>query len=150
MKHTLLLFVISLFSFACTAQDKTTYGKDFKAEKTMTLADLTKTLKDGETEVVVTGTITSSCSKKGCWMTMSVPNQEDVRVTFKDYKFFVPTEGLEGKTAIVKGLAKMQTTDVATLQHLAEDAGKSKEEIAEITEDKKEITLVATGVQILN
>ena len=81
---------------------------------------------------------------------MSVPNQEDVRVTFKDYKFFVPTEGLEGKTAIVKGLAKMQTTDVATLQHFAEDAGKSKEEIAEITEDKKEITLVATGVQILN
>jgi hypothetical protein len=40
----------------------------------------------------------------------------------------------------------MKTTSVAELQHYAEDAGKSKEEIAKITEPKLELTFVADGV----
>ena len=41
---------------------------------------------------------------KDGWMTLD-GEEGDVRVTFKDYGFFVPTEGQEGKTAIVEGLA---------------------------------------------
>ena len=35
------------------------------------------------------------------------------------------------------------------LKHYAEDAGKSKEEIAAITEPKKEITMQAKGILVL-
>jgi len=38
---------------------------------------------------------------------------------------------------------------VAYLQHLAEDAGKSKEEIAKITEPQKQLVFNASGVQIV-
>jgi hypothetical protein len=38
------------------------------------------------------------------------------------------------------------TTTVAQLRHYAEDAGKSKEEIAKITEPKIELTFMADGV----
>jgi len=35
------------------------------------------------------------------------------------------------------------------LRHFAEDAGKTKNEIAEITEPKKEIVFQATGIKVL-
>ena len=84
---------------------------------------------------------------KGCWMTLD-GEEGDVRVTFKDYGFFVPTEGQEGKTAVIEGVAVKTVTDVATLKHYAQDAGKSAEEIAAITEPREEIALIATGVAI--
>jgi hypothetical protein len=39
-------------------------------------------------------------------------------------------------------------TDVKTLQHYAEDQGKSKEEVEAITSPKKEITFEASGALI--
>ncbi|MBP7515759.1 MAG: DUF4920 domain-containing protein, partial [Flavobacteriales bacterium] len=92
--------------------------------------------------------IITSCQKKGCWMDVQLPNNEVMKVKFLDYAFFVPTEGLEGKTAILNGVATKETIDVATLQHYAEDAGKTKEEIAQITEPRTEITFLADGVLI--
>jgi hypothetical protein len=43
----------------------------------------------------------------------------------------------------------MKVTPVKELQHYAEDAGKSKEEIAKITEPKKEIVMNAKGILVL-
>jgi hypothetical protein len=39
---------------------------------------------------------------------------------------------------------------VEELKHLAEDAGKSKEEIEAITEPKEELKFLATGVLLLD
>ena len=69
-------------------------------------------------------------------------------VRFKDYGFFVPTKGLEGRRAVMQGYASKETTDVATLRHYAEDAGKSKEEIAKITEPETSLMFLADGVLI--
>jgi hypothetical protein len=47
---------------------------------------------------------------------------------------------------IVEGKAFVKETSVKELQHYAEDAGKTKEEIAKIIAPKKEFAFVANGV----
>ncbi len=91
--------------------------------------------------------INEVCSKKGCWMVLNLGEGNDMRVTFKDYGFFVPKDAA-GKTAIVQGVATMDTTDVATLQHYAEDAGESQEVIDAITEPEFNYAFEAVGVII--
>ena len=98
-----------------------------------------------------TGKVNEVCQKKGCWMTLvsDQPGQPDMRVTFKDYAFFMPKD-LSGKHVVVDGYAYVETTSVDVLRHYAEDAGKSKEEIAAITEPKREVSFEASGVLILD
>jgi hypothetical protein len=95
----------------------------------------------------ISGEIKEVCTKKGCWFSMELPNGESMRVTFKDYGFFVPTNS-QGFPIVMEGVATLSETDVETLRHFAEDQGKSKEEIESITESKREITFEATGVVI--
>lgn len=95
----------------------------------------------------VMGEIREVCANKGCWMTLDLPNGETMRVTFKDYGFFVPTNS-QGYPVVIEGVASKKTTDVETLRHYAEDAGKSVEEIESITSPKKEYAFEAVGVII--
>ena len=44
---------------------------------------------DAGKQVLIEGTIGDVCQAKGCWMTVRDQDQE-VRVEFKDYGFFVP------------------------------------------------------------
>ncbi|MEO6037405.1 MAG: DUF4920 domain-containing protein, partial [Saprospiraceae bacterium] len=99
----------------------------------------------------VTGQVVEVCQKKGCWMTLhaSQAGQPDMRVTFKNYAFFMP-KSLSGKHVVVDGFAYVETTSVEMLRHFAEDAGKSKEEIAKITEPKRELSFEAAGVLVLD
>ena len=73
----------------------------------------------------------------------------EVFVKFKDYEFFMPLD-LAGGTVIAKGFVSKELTTVEELRHYAEDEGKSKEEIAAITEPKEEYKMMASGVVILN
>ena len=98
--------------------------------------------------IKVQSTIVTTCMMKGCWMNVALTNQEDMRVTFKDYGFFVPKGGVEGKNTVFEGYVKKVTTDVETLRHFAKDAGKSQEEIEAITQPKEEFAFVASGVII--
>tara|TARA_B100001559_G_scaffold311152_1_gene307331 strand:- start:3345 stop:3608 length:264 start_codon:yes stop_codon:yes gene_type:complete len=86
---------------------------------------------------------------KGCWMELDVADKT-IFVRFKNYGFFVPKEGAEGKLAVVNGKLSIDTLSVAQLKHYAQDAGKSEEEISLI--DKQEITMsfLAEGVIIMN
>ena len=78
---------------------------------------------------------------------MELPNGSSMRVTFKDYGFFIPTNS-QGFPITIEGVATLSETDVETLRHYAEDQGKSKEEVAAITAPKKEITFEASGALI--
>lgn len=78
---------------------------------------------------------------------MDLPNGESMRVTFKDYGFFVP-KNAHGYPVVLEGEAVKVVTDVASLRHYAQDGGASAEEIENITEPKEEYTFVATGVLI--
>ncbi len=91
--------------------------------------------------------IAEICQKKGCWMDVKLSDEKSVTVRFKDYGFFVPMDAA-GKTAIIEGYAKRKVESVEWLQHKAEDAGKSKEEIAAITKPDTTFSIMATGVII--
>lgn len=95
----------------------------------------------------IAGEIKEVCTNKGCWFTMDLANGEPMRVTFKDYGFFIPTNS-QGFPIILEGVATMTETDVETLKHFAEDQGKSKAEVDAIIAPKREITFEATGVMI--
>jgi hypothetical protein len=99
-----------------------------------------------EVGVIVEGTITDVCAKKGCWMRMT-DGQEELFVRFKDYGFFVPMNAT-GHRVVVHGTAVSQVADVAELRHYAEDAGKSPAEIAAITEPETRVTFYADSVYI--
>lgn len=90
---------------------------------------------------------TAVCKKKGCWMTLDMPESQNIKVTFKDYGFFVPKD-LDNQNVIVKGKGFLKEVSVEEQKHYAEDAGKTEKEIATIESPKKEYRFVATGVAI--
>jgi hypothetical protein len=69
-------------------------------------------------------------------------------VRAKDHAFLMP-ENIVGKTVLIEGNATVKEVSEEMRKHYAEDAGKSKEEIAKITEPKKEIVFQAVGVKVL-
>lgn len=106
-----------------------------------------KALKLGDTiNLKFNANIREVCSKKGCWMTLPAGSgDETIMVRFKDYGFFMPLDAA-GKEVIVAGKAFVNEVSVADLKHYAEDAGKSSEEIANITEPAMEFAFEANGV----
>ena len=102
--------------------------------------------------VTMKGKVTNVCQKKGCWMKITDPSNvstEEMFVQFEDYGFFMPKD-LAGHTVIMEGKAYTDTTSVKELKHFAEDAHKSEEEIAAITEPSVEKKFMATGVVIVD
>ena len=93
----------------------------------------------------LTGKVGAVCQKKGCWMELKNADGSAMRVTFKDYGFFMPFDA-EGLTAVVDGIAKVEVTSVADLKEYAKDDGKSQADIDAITEPVKELVFEAKGV----
>ncbi len=132
-----------------TAQRLNFYGDTITTDDAITAEQLAEIVyKDGAFQGKIVTTIHETCKKKGCWMMVDLDGKEDMRVTFKDYGFFVPKEGVEGLEVIMEGMAFLDTTSVELLRHYAEDAGKSPEEIEMITEPEYALAFEATGVII--
>jgi hypothetical protein len=152
MKQILSLLFITALVAACQNKPDVianTYGEAIVTDGALSMASLKDQVADKDSIVLtLKGTIEKTCAKKGCWMTVQDENGVATRVTFKDYGFFVPTEGADGKEVVFSGVAKRKVTDVATLRHFAEDDGKTEAEINAITEPKEEIEFVASGVVI--
>jgi hypothetical protein len=124
-------------------------GEAFEIEQVMAVSELKNQVTDGDSLIVVAkGKVMEVCQAKGCWMTMQLADGKSMRVTFKDYGFFMPKD-LAGQEVIMNGKASYTTTDVATLQHLAADGGKTEEEIAKITVPEVALTFIASGVTII-
>jgi hypothetical protein len=149
----LFLLVISCLVYAqppdVPATPGTTFGAGTTADQAFAVTELPVFLKDKESaEVKVIAKVTDVCPKKGCWMSLEMPDKSTVFVKMKDYAFFVPLEMI-GKTIVIEGEAKKIVTSVAELKHYAEDAKKSKEEIDAITAPKEEIRLMAKGILVV-
>ncbi|AUC86276.1 DUF4920 domain-containing protein [Polaribacter sp. ALD11] len=125
------------------------YGDKISEDKAMTSEEMLAKFENmnvGDTiNVKFASEIKEVCTKKGCWMKLPLAEEAETMVRFKDYGFFMPLDS-QGQEVIVEGKAFVQMTSVEELQHYAEDAGKSKEEIAEITSPKKEFAFEANGV----
>lgn len=97
--------------------------------------------------VKVSGTVREVCQNKGCWLTLNADGVDPVRVTFRDYGFFVPKD-LAGHEVVLEGTLQQTTVDVETLRHYAEEGGKSEDEVAAITAPKVAFSLIADGVLV--
>lgn len=99
---------------------------------------------DGKT-VALEAKVRKACTKKGCWMELASGDKSPgVRVTFKDYGFFVPLDSA-GSTAKVEGLVKVAELSPEKAKHYESEG-------AMIAKDKdgkfREVQLVATGVEL--
>lgn len=97
--------------------------------------------------VKLVGPIADVCKAEGCWLTMQPAPGQMMRVRFKDHAFFVPKD-ISGKTAVIEGVVVHETVSVAQQRHYAEDAGKSKQEIAAITKPVEQYNFIADGVRV--
>lgn len=127
-----------------------TFGDQISDEAVLTEEEMAlkfKSLKPGDTiNAKFTSEVKEVCQKKGCWMKIDIGDQEAM-VRFKDYAFFMPKD-IAGREVIVSGRAYIEEMSVENQQHYAEDAGKTPEEIAEITEPKRTLAFEANGVLI--
>ena len=73
----------------------------------------------------ISGKIIDVCPKKGCWMNVKI-DSDTVFVKFKDYAFFVPKNGVEGKSILMSCKIFRDTISVDRLKHYAEDAKKKE------------------------
>ena len=145
MKLIITAALLLGLTYGAIAQDSF-HGKKITEQGAVPVSQLVASM-GTKTEMLakVEGTVESVCKVKGCWMQVRTADNQTMRVSFKDYGFFVPKD-IEGKKVVMEGVAQQTTTPVAELRHYAEDAGKSKAEIAKITEPEKALTFVADGV----
>lgn len=126
-------------------------GQDFPSQNILSSARMEQNytrLRAGDTiEVVFKGQVATVCQKKGCWMTMNLPNGREVMVKFENYAFFVPKD-ISGKEVILQGKAYVTEVSVDEQKHYAEDAGKSAAEVAAITRTALTLSFLADGVKI--
>lgn len=155
MKYLLLpLFVLGAIGLAAQsdagpAPGFVLYGAAITPDSALSMAEFEQAIIDLDSmEVKLAAEAVTSCAKKGCWMTVNMSDGATMMVRFRDYGFFVPTEGMEGKQIVIEGTARKQVTSVDMLRHYAEDAGKSEEEIALITEPEEGWTFEAVGVLV--
>ena len=139
----LLIFFTLLTTYSCNQKTQyINYGDDINPslvfyEKIDNNYDLNN----------ISGEIIDVCPKKGCWMNVKV-DSDTVFVKFKDYGFFVPKSGIEGKQILLSGKIFRDTISVDRLRHYAEDAKRPEEEIAQIVDPEYKINMIANGVAI--
>jgi len=151
----IILLSLTLFSFGSIAaqppsgdaQKGEVYG-NFNDTQKGSILNLNH-IKENETmEGSFKGIVQEVCAKKGCWIQLQLSDGKKATVKMKDYSFFVPT-ALENKEVLIQGKAELKIVSVAELQHLAEDANKTQEEINAITEPQKTISILANGIQVI-
>ena len=123
-----------------------------KPDAAVSFADVNAQLETADSvNVVMRAKVGEVCQAKGCWMNVvdaAGTAEGEMFVQFQDYGFFMPKD-IAGREVIVEGKAYKQETSVEELKHYAEDAGKTAEEIAAITEPVMEKKFMATGVVLV-
>ena len=144
MKLNYFLFLFTLLTcYSCYENiSYVNYGDDINSDLIYS-----ETLTNNFDQSNITGQIIDVCPKKGCWMNVKV-DTDTIFVKFKDYGFFVPKSGIEGKQVLMSGKIFKDTISVERLRHYAEDAKKSIEEIEKINTPEYKINIIASGVAI--
>jgi hypothetical protein len=166
MRNTFYLLIFALlviFSSCCNQDDKKSheekhetavapasstgnFGEVITDDAAIPVAILPELLEGKESvNVKLTGDVAAVCQMSGCWMDLHLPNDEIIHVTFKDDGFLLPKDAA-GKTAVIEGVATYDEIPVEMLKRIAEDEGKTQDEIDAITESKLEYTFIAKGV----
>ena len=141
----MLVAIGFIMSFCSQPKDSwESFGAEVPYEEVPNTSEfLTKVSASDTVDVKFVGTIEEVCQMKGCWMTLKSESGERIRVTFKDYGFFVPKDAA-GREVIIDGIASLKELDEETAKHFADDSGR---EFNPET-DMKEVSIVASGVLI--
>lgn len=139
----ILGLIVPLASGTASAQD---FGAGIQLQEETPLATvIAKAETLGVTPVLVRGTVTDVCQRKGCW-TVIRDGSEHVRVRFKDYGFFVPTD-CAGREALVEGTVTVKTLSADMARHYEEET-KGGDPNA-VTGPRREVSMTASGVRLL-
>jgi len=139
----LVVFLTLLTSYSCDKSiTYTNYGDDINID-----LNFSENITDNFEITNISGQVIDVCPKKGCWMNVKV-DTDTVFVKFKDYGFFVPKTGIEGRQILMSGKIFRDTISVERLRHYAEDSKKSKEEIELIKVPEYKINMIANAVAI--
>lgn len=156
-KFTALCAAILGFTFVSFAQEEIPsaqpgqqYGKAITQDNAIDVNNLTGIFDLGASYTgKIKGEVVQVCVKKGCFVSLKREGDaEPIMVRFEDYAFFMPQD-IVGRTIVVEGAANMKEISVDSQKHLAEDAGKTAAEIAQITAAKTSITILADGVVVV-
>ncbi len=121
------------------------YGAPIKAATPVPLdAAIQQLASKPKADVLVKSKVEAVCVVKGCWMALT-DSGADVRVTFKDYGFFVPSS-IIGKTVLVEGTLEKVVMSLEDTKHYVKDAGGDP---ATVTQPRTEYRIVASGVRTL-
>lgn len=140
MKYLPILLLLA--ACAGPGQDYDSFGEEISAKEATNVSAFIANVNDQESTYKVKGTIEEVCQMKGCWMTMKNEEGANIRVTFKDYGFFVPMD-ISGKQVVIEGVAKKEILEEELAKHYAEDGGQEYDETM-----RDAITFVATGVLV--
>ena len=126
-------------------------GRDFGAGLTLAVVvDLEEVVREPgrylDDPILVRGRISDVCQKKGCWTVLS-QGEANVRVRFKDYGFFLPSDS-SGKQAYVEGVVKLETLSEKSARHYARESQSGN--AAAIHGPQREVGFTASGVRLLN
>jgi hypothetical protein len=120
------------------------YGAQIKAKNPLSLQAAIKQLDSmPSAAVLIESKVDKVCVAKGCWMALTNA-KDDVRVTFKDYGFFVPSS-IIGKTVLVEGKLEKVVMSLEDTKHYVKDAGGDP---STVTAPRTEYRIVASGVEV--
>lgn len=140
MKFIVGLVCILFASVVCAEH----YGAPLQSRQAISLESAIQQLTTQRSAaVLVQSKVDKVCTAKGCWLGLATA-KGDVRVTFKDYGFFVPPN-IVGKTVWVEGVLEKVTLSLAQSKHYVEDAGGDP---AAVTQPRVEYRIVARGVEV--
>jgi hypothetical protein len=132
------------------AEKGVVYGAALSATgEPVSINDLKGKLTNDQYEGKVTGKVKEVCKAEGCWIKLERKDGSTVMVRAKDHSFVMPTS-IEGKTVVVEGTASVKEVTEEMRKHYAEDAGKSKKEIAKIKGSEKDVQLAAKSVMVID
>lgn len=139
----LLLLSFSIYSVADKNADKNHFGAALTLNKAISVEQAIAKANSSSSPILIEGKVGSVCQAKGCWMGFN-SDAGKVRVTFKDYGFFVPFS-VVGKTVQAEGTLEKVTLSLEDSKHLVEDGGGDPDSV---TEPLVEYQMVASGVVI--
>lgn len=153
----ILFFSFIVFALSVNAQDKekvqaakgVVYGQVSEEKSPVNVDELKDKLVDNAFSGQIKGKVAEVCKAEGCWIRLQKTDGSTMMVRAKDHAFLMP-ENIVGKTVMVEGSATVKETSEEMRKHYAEDAGKSKKEIAKIKGPEKSVEFAAKGVKVLD
>ena len=159
MKKTILAAIL-FTAFAANAQEShdkekvqaakgVVYGKLSEEKNVVPVDELKGKMVDNKFEGQVQGKVVEVCQAEGCWIKVQRADGTAMMVRAKDHAFLMPAN-IAGKTVVIEGTAVVKEVSEEMRKHYAEDAGKSKEEIAKIKGAEKDVQFSARGVKVID